>query len=119
MSTGYSFYPRWKYISGITNAQQAVITFTEDHDFTDGEIVSFRVTKPYGMVEMNDRQAKVLSHTADTITVNIDTLNFNSYIYPVSGSNTPPVCVPSASGVIPGSYPATVNLEDAFDNRRT
>lgn len=119
MTSGYQFYPRWKYITDISNEQFAVVTLDEDHDFTDGEIVGFRVTKPFGMVEINDMYGKVLTHTSDTITVDIDTMNFTAFIYPVVGKVTPPVCVPAASGIIPGSYPSTVNLEDAFDNRPT
>lgn len=115
----YAIYPRYKFISLITNALQAVVTCTANHDFTDGEIVSFRVSPPYGMKEINEKSGKVLSHTNNTITVDIDTMNFTAFIYPVSGNNTPPVVVPSASGIIPNSNPATMNLEDAFDNRRT
>lgn len=116
---GYQFYPSWKYITDISNAQYATVTMDENHDFTDGEIVGFRVTKPFGMVEINEKHGRVLSHTSDTITVDIDTMDFTPFIYPVSGSVTPPVCVPSSSGKIPASYPATMNLEDAFDNRPT
>lgn len=111
-------YPSWKYITAITNAQYAVITTDGNHDFTDGEYVSMRVSAPYGMVEMNYKRAYILSHTSNTITTDIDSTNFNTFLYPVSGDNTPPVVVPSASGVIPGSYPSTMNLQDAFDVRR-
>ncbi len=113
------YYPQYQFISGITNAQQAVVTFTTAHMFTPGEIVGMRVTKPYGMFEINLQDALVLSITSQTITIDVDTTNYTPFIYPVSGLNTPPVCVPSASGVIPGSIPATVNLLDAFDNRPT
>lgn len=111
-------YPAFRYITDISNAQNAVITTSEDHDFTDGEIVSFRVTSPYGMDEMNDQQAKVLSHTDDTITVDIDSMNYTAFIYPVAGLTTPPVVVPSSSGVISRQFNSEMNLEDAFDNRR-
>lgn len=111
-------YPRYGFITGISNAKQAVVTFSDTHDFTDGEIVSFRVTKPFGMVEMNNRTSKVLSHDSTTITVDIESSFFTPFIYPaVETTVTPPVVVPSASGVIPGSNPATVNLYDSFDNR--
>lgn len=119
VNVGYRFTPRWRYITDITNSQYCVITTSIDHDYTNGQIVSFRVSKPYGMVQINELSAKVLSHTNDTITVDIDSSNFDHFIYPVSGQNTPPVVVPSASGVIPGSDPATVNLQDCFDNVRT
>ena len=117
--TGYRFVPRYRFIIAITNAQYAVITFSEDHDFLDGEIVSFRVTPPFGMSEINNLQSEVMSHTNDSITVNIDSMFWTPFIYPVSGKVTPPVCVPVGSGIIPGLYISTVLLADCFDNIRT
>jgi hypothetical protein len=104
-------------IDDISNAQQAVVTCTEDHDFIDNELVSLRVSKAYGMVEMNNKQAKVLSHTSDTITINVDSQNFTAFSIPgdLIGT-TPPCVVPSASGVdLNSPVPRTI-LEDAFDN---
>jgi hypothetical protein len=118
-TTGYRFTPRFRFITGITNAQYAVVTFSADHNFTNGEIVSFRVTPPFGMVEINNLQSEVLSHTNNSITVNIDSTYWTPYIYPVAGLVSPPTCVPVGSGVTPGSVPPTVNLEDCFDNVRT
>ncbi|HEY3527477.1 MAG TPA: hypothetical protein VGK47_14875 [Nitrososphaeraceae archaeon] len=117
----YAIYPRYSEISAITNALNAVVTFTEDHDFTDGEIVGFRVTPAFGMFEINNRRGRVLSHTDTTITVDIDTKTWTSFDFsPLNDpGTTPPVCVPSSSGIIPNMYVATMNLEDAFDNRRT
>ncbi len=112
------FVPGKRYISDISNAQFAVVTTTEDHNFTDGEIVSFRVSKDSGMFEMNEKQAKVLLHTSDTITVNIDSMNFTPFVAGLD-IQVPPMVVPSSSSIIPDSDPATVNLEDAFDNRST
>ncbi len=111
-------YPRYGFITGISNANQAVVTVSDIHDFTDGEIVSFRVTRPFGMVEMNNKSALVLSHDNTTITVDINSNFFTPFIYPaVETKVTPPVVVPSASGIIPGSNPETVTLYDSFDNR--
>ena len=110
--------PRKDFITGITNAVQAVVTFAVDHTFIPGEYISFRVSQPYGMVQINQQRGKVLTVTDDTVTVDIDTLNYNLFVYPVSGQNTPPMAVPSASGVPPLSDPPTVTLSDAFDNVR-
>lgn len=114
----YSIYPRYSYITDITKALNAVVTLESEHDYTNGEIVSFRVQKEFGMYQINNQQARVLSHTDDTITVEIDTTGYDSFIYPVSGLVTPPTVVPSCSGIIPGQTVATMNLEDSFDNRR-
>ena len=118
---GYRFFPRFSYVNDITNATQAVATFTEDHDFQVGEIVSFRVTKPFGMFQIDKKKGKVLAVTNDTITVDIDSSTWDAFDYSLINTEgtTPPVCIPCCSGVIPGSIPRTVILEDAFDNRRT
>jgi hypothetical protein len=113
------FVPRYRYISGITNEQYAVVTFTDTHDFVLNEIISFRVTKPYGMFEINNKQAKVLEIGDFTVTIDIDTSNFNTFIYPVSGQNTPPSCVPVASGINKDNpYFVFTILDDEFDNVR-
>ena len=111
------FYPGYSLINAITNAQYAVITFINDHHFTPGEYVGIRVGTQFGMSEINNKTALVLSITSNTITTNVDTTSFNAFVYPVSGLTSPPMCVPSASGIIPGSNPPTVNLFDTFDDR--
>lgn len=115
-----AFYPRYSEISAITNSSQAVVTFTEEHDFTIGEIVSFRVGRKFGMSQINNKHAKILFKTDDTITVDLDSSTWN--IFSLAELNepgtSPPVCLPSASGVIPFQDNPSVNIEDSFDNRR-
>ncbi len=114
-----NFYPSLAYISAITNAQNAVVTFTANHEFTPGEIVSFRVGKQFGMHEINNVQARILTITSNSITVPVD----SSFWTPFTLANlndpgtSPPCCVPSSSGVIPFEAEARVTLFDAFDNR--
>lgn len=114
-------YPQLSYVSGITNAQYAIATFTEDHDFVIGEIVSFNVTPEFGMFEIDQKKGKVLAITSNTITVDIDTTTWNAFDYSSLNQpgTTPPTCVPVSSGTIEGEYVPTVILEDAFDNRRS
>lgn len=113
-------YPRYSFINGITNAQYAEVSFTAPHDFTVSEIVGFRVDRSFGMYEINRMRGKVLSITETTITVDIDTTNFNAFDYSSLNEpfTSPPVCVPSASGIVinNGGIPQT-SLIDAFDNR--
>lgn len=113
------FYPRIAYISGITNAVQAEVTFTEDHTFTEGEIVSFRVIPPFGMVEINFKRGKVVAMTDNTITVNIDSQTWTPFTYAAFNTlgTTPPTCLPSSSGVVTNSALPQTNLLDTFDNR--
>lgn len=114
------FFPSQVQISAITNAVQAVVSFTEDHDFTPGEIVSFRVGRAFGMSEINNQQAKVLTTTSDTITIDIDTSTWTSFtlVNLNAAGTSPPMCLPIASSAIPFEENPSVNIEDAFDNRR-
>lgn len=125
-------YPRWVYIANVTQAAQAVVSFTSKNDFTPGEIISFRVTEDFGMLELNNRRARVLSvtnsATVSSVTLDLDTSGFAAFDYPTSAvaadGVSPAVAVPSASGVVPLNGSATqpqipegTNLLDAFDNR--
>jgi len=113
------FFPRFRFITAITNEQFALITFSDLHDYVLSEIVSFRVTKPYGMSEINQKQSKVIEVGDFTIRVEIDTTDFTPFIFPVSGQNTPPVCVPVGSGIVLNSpFLVYTILNDAFDNVR-
>jgi hypothetical protein len=105
--------PSLFYINAINLGQMTTVQFTENHDYSLGEYISFRVSPPYGTFELNNQKAIVQKLTPNTITVAIDSTNYTPFVYPVAGANTPPVCVPAGSGIIPGT--ATMNLEDCFD----
>lgn len=114
------FYPKYGIISAISRGQTTTVTFTEDCDFTDGEIVSFRVSRESGTWELNNQQARVMSHTSDTITVDIDSTNYTAFVAIDENEQVHvSMVVPSSSGIIPGQSTATMNLEDAFDHRLT
>ncbi len=127
------FYPHWNYIANITQASQAVVSFTRPNDFTPGEIVSFRVPSQFGMDEINNLPARVLSvtnsATVSSIVIDLDTSGFTAFTFPTSAvaaaGVSPAIVVPSSSGVVPEDGSATVaqeppgtNLRDAFDNRK-
>ena len=113
-------YPQKAFINAITNAQNAVVTFTADHDFTLGEIVSFRVTRKFGMYNLNQKSAIVQATTSDTITVDIDTTSWDPFDYSLldTAGTTPPIVIPCCSSTIPGTNPTRINQKAAFDNRR-
>ncbi len=114
------FYPQRALINALTNATQAVTTFTADHDFTLGEVVSFRVTSDFGMFQINQKKGIVLALTSDTITVDIDSSSWDPFDFSLIDTvgTTPPQCVPCCSVRVPGSNPPQVNINDTFDNRR-
>lgn len=125
-------YPRKRFIANITQAAQGVVYFTSQNDFTAGEIVSFRVSSAFGMAEINNKTARVLSvtnsATVSSITLDLDTSGYTAFAFPTSAvaaaGVSPAMCVASSSGVVPFNGSATVaqqppgtNLLDAFDNR--
>jgi len=125
-------YPRVRWIANVTQAANAVVYFTEKHDFTIGEIVSFRVpSSEYDMTELDNVEARVISvtnsSTESSITVDLDTSGFTAFDFPTSAEAaagvSPAICVPSSSGVVPVSgttapaIPVGNALTDAYDNR--
>jgi hypothetical protein len=125
-------YPRYSFIANITQAAQAVVSFTGKNDYTTGQILSFRVPSEFGMLEMDLVQARVLSvtnsATVSSVTLDLDSSGFTAFAYPTSAvalaGVSPAVAVPSSSGVVPDNGSATVaqeppgyNLRDAFDSR--
>lgn len=122
-----AFYPRWRYVTRITQAASAVITTSTIHDFTVGERVSLRVPSAYGMTEMNNLSGVVTAVTTtigtngSTVTVDIDSSGFTAFAYPTSAiaaagiSNA--IILPAGSGPIPSSNPPAMNINAAFDNR--
>ena len=130
------FYPRYRWIAGITRAAQARVYFTVAHDFTPGEFIGLRIPEEYGSgawTSINNRDFRVLSvvntATESSVLLDLDTSGIvSAFVYPTSAvfatNGTVAVAVPSSSGVVPFAGSATVpqeppgtNLQDAFDNR--
>lgn len=130
------FYPRYRWIAGITRAAQARVYFTVAHDFTPGEFIGLRIPVQFGSgawTSINNRDFRVLSivntATESSVLLDLDTSGITSaFVYPTSAiaaaGTSPAVAVPSTSGVVPFNGSATVpqeppgtNLQDAFDNR--
>jgi hypothetical protein len=111
---GSDFIPNLQYITNITNAPYAVVTFSTNHNFTLWEWISFRIPPANGMIQLNNQKALIISLTPNTVTIAVDSLDFYPFIY-VQDPQVPCVAVPAGSGIIQGM--AAVTLEDAFDNQ--
>lgn len=69
------------------------------------------------MVEANNAEVLVTALTPTSVTVTLDTRHFTAFVYPPVGPvQYEAVAVPSSSGVVPNSFIAMTNLQDAFDN---
>lgn len=111
---GANFIPNLQYISNITQAQAAVVTFRTNHNFSLGEWISFRIPPQNGMVQLNNQKGEIIALTLNSVTIQLDTLQFFPFIF-TTGGQIPCIAVPAGSGIPPGT--ATVTLEDAFDNQ--
>lgn len=82
------FYPRKRFITGITAAASAVITLSVAHDYNVGEYV--RVYLPdsnFGMTQINGQLGQITAVTTgatNTITVDIDSSGFTPFVFPTS-----------------------------------
>lgn len=111
------FVPPLRFIISISLSPQCVVTFSEEHFFKIGEIITIKSSKPYGMTEINNLSSRIIDLSSDTVTLEIDTSNFTAFVYPPVGVvQIVAVAVPSGSGIIPLEYTPTVTLQDVFDN---
>lgn len=111
---GADFIPNLQYITDITQASSAIVTFATDHNFVVGEWISFRIPQANGMIQLNNQKALIISITPTTVTLAVDSLQFYPFIY-VQDPQIPCVAVPAGSGIPPGT--ATVTLDRPFDNQ--
>lgn len=111
---GADFIPNLQYITNITQASPAVVTFEDETNFFVAEWISFRIPPPNGMIQLNNQKAQIISINGTQVTIAVDTRNFYPFIS-VQDPQVPCVAVPAGSGIIRGT--TTVTLEDAFDNR--
>ena len=111
---GANFIPNLQYITNITQANPAVVTFLDSTNFTAAEWIGFRIPPANGMIQLNNQKAQIISISGTQVTIAVDTTNFYPFIS-VEDPQIPCVAVPAGSGKIQGT--TTVTLEDAFDNR--
>ena len=86
VNTPRAFYPRNRYIGAITAANPGVVTTTVSHGYTVGQMITFRISSDYGMVELDGLTATVTAVTASTITTDIDTSAFTAFAWPLTAA---------------------------------
>ena len=95
-----NWYPKKRYITGVTTGTTTVIQLSVTHNYVVGQIVSFRVPTAYGMTQLDNKQGQItaINTTTNTITVNINSSAFTAFAFPTSavaaGGVTPAHVVP-------------------------
>jgi hypothetical protein len=120
--------PRFFYITGITQANPAVVTLSEAHDYVVGMKVIFQIPGSFGMIQLNNFNqsqslpAVITAVTTYTITVNVNTTAYTAFAFPASsGSPTTQlfatVAPAGASTQVTGNPPNQVVTGYNFQNQ--
>lgn len=104
-------------ILSVTQANPCVVTTVNDHGYVAGMDVRFLIPTQFGMVQLNDVNAQVLSITNNTLTINLDSTNFSVFSYPspLPSAYTPPSVIPNASGPYLPPQPLPYGNQDSFE----
>lgn len=104
-------------IESITNAYPMVVTTTVNHGYPAGLMVRFLIPTMFGMQELNEITAQVISVTDDTLIINLDSTNFSVFSYPISlpSAYTNPSVIPNSSGPYLPPQPLPYGNQDSFE----
>ncbi len=78
------FQPSMRLVTAITRDVPAAVTTSFAHDYITGTIVRMYVPQGFGMTQINTLTGSIEVTGSDTFNVNIDTREFDPFIY-----NTP------------------------------
>ncbi len=108
---------RTQTIESVTNASPCVVTTIDDHGYPAGLKVRFLVPTAFGMVQLNLINVQVIAVTADTLTLDLDSTNFNVFSYPnpLPSAYTNPSVIPNSSGPYLPPLPLPYGNQDSFD----
>ena len=76
--------PGAEFITKISKATSAVVTFSEGHNYKVDDLLYFRVPASFGMTEIDGKTGKITAITASTATVDIDSSGFTTFAFPLS-----------------------------------
>lgn len=83
--------PQFLYVTAVSKATQAVVTFSVDPSayYVVGMKMNFSIPYSFGMTELNQVTAKILSVDAATyqVTLDLDTTAFTTFAFPASSSS--------------------------------
>lgn len=79
--------PEYLFITNISQAQNAVIKVSTTHDYVAAMKIRLDIPSVYGMSEANGVECTILSVTAYTITVDMNSSSFTAFSFPASGAS--------------------------------
>jgi len=84
-----AFKPARKNIASITNASQALVVTTSDHEYLTGTVVRLIIPFKRGMQEANQLTGKITVVDATSFTIDIDTSLMDTFITVLSPALSP------------------------------
>jgi hypothetical protein len=131
-----SYTPTLLTITGVSQANPAVVTVSQDHNMTTGQVVRITIPKQYGMQELNGQIVQITVISTRTFSlqqslcnpmgaINVNSTNFQAFSN--VGTGTPPQVFPVGSGPTPVTSPQVyatngtciTPLDDAWTNIAT
>ena len=83
--------PQFMFVTEVTKASQAVVRLSVNPGryYTAGMMVHFNIPGSFGMTELNQKSAKIISidETEYTITIDLDTSAYSTFAFPASASS--------------------------------
>jgi len=123
------YYPSTRFITKISQATEAIVTLSVDHDFTIGQVVRLIVPTvtalAFGMTELDGMQATIIAideadvdGVTNTITIDIDTTGFTAFAFPLTTAPgfTPAQVVPMGENTAEALLAGANILGDSTNN---
>lgn len=77
-----TFQPAMRLITGITQADPAVVTTSFDHDYRTGDIVRIYVPEWYGMTQLDKIVCEITVLTSDTFSIDQNSTSYYAFTTP-------------------------------------
>ena len=89
------FQPAMRIITAITNAVEAMVTTSFDHQYVNGMQVRLLIPYYYGMVQANGKAGTITVINGTQFTIDLDTTLYDPFLIPI------PVLVPDVHAIPP------------------
>lgn len=93
-----AFLPQRYYIANITTGRTTLVQLTTSHFYGIGSKIRFHIPQVCGMTELNNLVGTIISKTAATFTVNIDSTGFTAFRFPTIATSFTPATVNEIGG---------------------